>query len=169
MGRIGVLSRMLGWGLAVFVLIGCAAWGLNSRPRHVVWGRFGAGVEGNQVVAAWCSAPLARQGAAWKMGSGGMVVVGPRRVLLPSTTSAVIQVSSTNAPLVVTALDALYVPLVFAMPLLGLIAGALIWMGRRRAAPGHCRGCGYDLRGLGGGRCPECGRGGELGVAAGVG
>lgn len=29
---------------------------------------------------------------------------------------------------------------------------------RRRAAAGRCVSCGYDLRGLSSGRCPECGR-----------
>jgi hypothetical protein len=29
---------------------------------------------------------------------------------------------------------------------------------RRRFAPGHCRGCGYDLRGNESGVCPECGQ-----------
>ena len=28
---------------------------------------------------------------------------------------------------------------------------------RGRHIAGHCRGCGYDLRGLGAGMCPECG------------
>lgn len=37
------------------------------------------------------------------------------------------------------------------------------WLSRRA----RCRGCGYDLRGIGSGVCPECGRevGGEAGVA----
>lgn len=33
------------------------------------------------------------------------------------------------------------------------------WRARRRTQPEHvCRGCGYDLRGIGSGVCPECGK-----------
>lgn len=41
----------------------------------------------------------------------------------------------------------------FAVPLL-----AMAWFARprKRSLPGHCNGCGYDLRGLAG-TCPECG------------
>jgi hypothetical protein len=44
------------------------------------------------------------------------------------------------------------------MPLLPVgAATGLAWLGGRRARPGCCAGCGYDLRGLTGGVCPECG------------
>lgn len=33
----------------------------------------------------------------------------------------------------------------------------LFWLGRRRIPLGHCRKCGYDLRGNESGVCPECG------------
>lgn len=54
----------------------------------------------------------------------------------------------------------LWVPALAASPLLFL--GLLAW--RRRVRPGHCAGCGYDLRATGddprfAGRCPECGAG----------
>jgi hypothetical protein len=37
------------------------------------------------------------------------------------------------------------------------IGAAVLWVRSRRPLPGHCAGCGYDLRG-GCGVCPECGR-----------
>ncbi len=35
---------------------------------------------------------------------------------------------------------------------------ALLWLRRRRALPGHCQHCGYNLTGNVSGRCPECGQ-----------
>jgi hypothetical protein len=42
-------------------------------------------------------------------------------------------------------------------------AFAVVWLRRRRVPAGHCPGCRYDLRGVTGGVCPECGR--EIGGA----
>ena len=44
--------------------------------------------------------------------------------------------------------------------LLLVVAGPTVWLWRteRRVRPGHCPNCGYDLRGLNGGVCPECGK-----------
>jgi len=54
----------------------------------------------------------------------------------------------------------LHLPLYGPLALVGL---ATFWMWRahwrsHRFGPGHCTECGYDLRGAGRGRCPECGR-----------
>ena len=40
-----------------------------------------------------------------------------------------------------------------------LLFGAGVWWGRRGewTGKGVCRGCGYDVRGVVGGKCPECG------------
>jgi hypothetical protein len=52
------------------------------------------------------------------------------------------------------------VPLVIPAVLFGGITGALWWAKRRerrRLMIGHCRACGYDLKGLAASACPECG------------
>jgi hypothetical protein len=40
----------------------------------------------------------------------------------------------------------------------GVIASYFGLRGLSRKGAGCCRGCGYDLRGLSSGACPECGR-----------
>ncbi|MHC4092819.1 MAG: hypothetical protein ACYSVY_21515, partial [Planctomycetota bacterium] len=37
------------------------------------------------------------------------------------------------------------------------LATAILWYRDRRPPKGHCRGCGYNLRGNVSGVCPECG------------
>jgi hypothetical protein len=52
------------------------------------------------------------------------------------------------------------VPLFIPLALFGGVAGGLWWAHRRerrRAMIGYCRACGYDLKGLAAGSCPECG------------
>jgi hypothetical protein len=50
----------------------------------------------------------------------------------------------------------LVVPLYIPIVTLGVPGAALLFWQRRRH-PGTCPRCGYDLSGLAGGRCPECG------------
>jgi hypothetical protein len=51
----------------------------------------------------------------------------------------------------------------------GAVAGVLVWWTARAwmklPAPHECQGCGYDLRGLAAGDCPECGATRDVGEA----
>lgn len=49
------------------------------------------------------------------------------------------------------------VPLYLPFVVIGIPIAFLFWRDRRRFLDGHCRKCGYDLRGNVSGVCPECG------------
>ena len=54
-----------------------------------------------------------------------------------------------------------WIPPLILIPLPAYWLFAPAWRRRLRARRGLCLACGYDLRGSGGGRCPECGAGAE--------
>ena len=62
-------------------------------------------------------------------------------------------IPSVSGPLILN-----WISLPLWLPLLLLSAPtAWLWWTDRKVPPGHCIHCRYDLRGLDGGVCPECG------------
>ena len=55
------------------------------------------------------------------------------------------------------------------LTLVFIAPAAWLWVNRRKLRPTDCKRCGYDLRGLAGNKCPECGspRGDQATPAAG--
>lgn len=153
--------RRTAWFAAIPAVI-CAAgltWSL-LKPSWINYGGMTAGVTRGQVEVGWGTGQVTRDSNAWVIrGPQGFasILVGPRSSWRPSISSASIGISpgTTSTPLF--NLSALYIPLWPLIVLFGGVAALLGWRSRSTAVPGHCRKCGYDLRGIATERCPECG------------
>lgn len=129
------------------------------RPGTVGMGGLAVGVRSGQIEGAWSSGRVSRQPIAW----GVQTERGSASVLAPTglwwrPRAEVVDLGMTRPDGSPELLAVAMCPLWPVAVLGGGVAGMLWWRTRRVVMPGHCAGCGYDLRGLGGGRCPECGR-----------
>jgi hypothetical protein len=115
---------------------------------------------GRVEIASFSSA-FVRSGEVWVSASGPRILVGASSEWRPSRARAGIVVSGPTGAPVTTSLDVVYVPLGFVVGVMAVPAVGLWVMARRSVPAGMCRGCGYDLAGTRGERCPECGREGS--------
>lgn len=143
--------------VAAAALLALGLW----RPGTLATGGLAVGVKGGQVEVAWSSGRVSRQRIAW----GVQTERGSASVLAPSglwwrPRAEVVDLGMTRGDGSPELLAVAMCPLWPMAVLGGGVAGVLWWRTRRVVLPGHCAGCGYDLRGLGGGRCPECGAAG---------
>ncbi len=156
MGR-RVLRCGMWAALGASVLIGGAlALGL-ARPTWRGSGGLVVGVTSGRLEIARSDGALARQGNAWAVSCPqGMasILVGPESWWRPTSGAGRVGLGMPTATLT---LRVDYVPLWPWLALSVLASGLLWWRAGRRVLPGHCRECGYDLRGLSGDKCPECG------------
>jgi hypothetical protein len=158
-----VVALAIAWSLAI-VSSGLLIWGI-THPAWYCRGGLAMGVNRGRVEIARSSGAISRAPIAWDIqGPQGYasILVGPVSMWRPSSSSAAIGTSPNSAPAPLFTLTVVYLPLwPWALLTIG-VAGGLSWRWMRRVEPGHCGACGYDLRGLPAGRCPECGRAGMI-------
>ncbi len=158
-GRRGVwaaLSRLCG----VLALLTGAMWaaGNVSTPSVGAWGVC-ALVSPSQLQVAIANQPVRWSGDRWFFPVSSVAVIMPGSIIRPTIPEASMTLSMPAGATMTISLRVVNVPL-WQMLLVFLIAGGASWRFAARALPaGHCKACGYDLRGLGSGKCPECGEG----------
>lgn len=148
------------WAALVVVL---AAAGLLAiswlRPGSVGSGGLVVGLKGGQIEAAWGGSVLRRHRFGWEV----RTEVGVSAILMSDGVwwrprAETVPAGILDAKGRAVRLTRVTAPVWLIGAAGAAAAGGLCWRTRRVTLPGHCRGCGYDLRGLSGSRCPECGR-----------
>lgn len=158
-GRRGVwiaLWRMFG----VLALLTSAVWIAGNVSTPSVGARgVCARVSPSQLQVAIANQPVRWSGNRWFFPESSAAVIMPGSIIRPTMTEASMTVGTQAGATKTISLRVVNVPL-WQMLLAFLIAGGASWRFAARSFPvGHCHACGYDLRGLGSGRCPECGEG----------
>lgn len=131
------------------------------RDGWLSCGRCTIGVTQSQIELGWGSSSAHRSGRGWELrpqGAAVRIVMGPSCAWRPSWSGANVKVMASSSAVVPVSLTAVYVPLWLCTASLWMSAGIAWRFARPAAKRTGCPACGYDLRGLPAGRCPECGR-----------
>lgn len=155
-----VLSRWSGWALLVAAVMAACVWGVSlATSRHLSIGKHTIGFDQGAIEIGTGSVRIGRGPEGWVFPPGVRVVLDRPAGWLPAMNGARFWIGQGVAANTPMTLRVDYVRFAFLVPVL-LVPGVILWLlGRRRIKPGHCRGCGYDLRGLPAAGCPECGEG----------
>lgn len=164
--------RVLGWTLLVIGGVSWLAMAIGAvRPCATTVGRAGAMLGNGGVAITWATGAMGgfwHPGEAWPHWQldpvGAQVLVAPEQKWRPSTGEAGASVSSsfTFQGTVVTSPVLSASVRIYWMPLwwpgtFGILIGLPLLVWARTSTRGRCPHCGYDLRGLRGSNCPECG------------
>ena len=147
--------RWLRWGaiggLAISSLLLALLVAGAVKPHSRASGRWGYMLEHGRLGIVRASKPIAATYPTWQFG-GARIMLGRQSDVWPTTTSAAITIGTAT-----TTLKALWLPLAVPLIVVGAAAVGLAVLARRVRVVGACGACGYDLAGLRGVPCPECG------------
>lgn len=158
-GRRGTWTAM-SWLCGVLALLTGALW----IAGNVTVPSVGAGgvcvlVSPSQLHIAIANQPVEWSRKRWYFPNATAAMVMPGNVMRPTMPQASMTVGTQAGAIATISLRVVNVPL-WQLLLVFLIAAGVSWRIAARMFPvGHCSACGYDLRGLGSGKCPECGEG----------
>lgn len=155
-----VMWAMAGLGAAAMALL-VLGWALPAGSAAAGHGRYGVRIERGVLEIVRGSHDVSWMGRGWLQsasGQKGLVINASSSVWRPNVRTARMVMGTSAGGATRVTLDALYVPLWPWVAGPGLIAGLLLWRLPRRHGAGMCAACGYDVRGIRGEKCPECGR-----------
>ncbi len=154
-------ARAWFWLCAVLAvgLTGMLVWSYAS-PRPTGVARRSLALRDGGVEFGWASHPFRRDERGWSFRTAqpARILLGRASAVVPTTSGASVNITLPNGTgATAITLRVLFVPIwPWAAALTG-VSALLFWRSRRIAVPGHCGACGYDVRGLPGSKCPECG------------
>ncbi len=133
---------------------------IPARSSSLSAGRIGVRIERGTVEAVWATHDVTWTTNRWSMSASGRkaaVMNWSDSAWRPNLKTARMIVGGSAGSGTLITLDAAYVPLwPWVVGPLG-IAGMLWWRLPRMLEAGSCAACGYDIRGIRGEKCPECG------------
>ncbi len=151
---------VMSWLCVVLAMLTGALWiAGNVATPSVGAGGVCALVSPSHLQVAIANQPVEWSRNRWYFPNATAAVIMPETVMRPTMPEASMTVGTQTGAIVTISLRVVNVPL-WQLLLVFLIAGGVSWRIAARMFPiGHCGACGYDLRGLGSGKCPECGEG----------
>ncbi|MCC6969722.1 MAG: hypothetical protein IT434_05820 [Phycisphaerales bacterium] len=154
------ILRVVMWLCAASALLMVVSW---------IWGSFGTcsigggglrvSVTASQLQLAIANQPVIRRPEAWYFPRASVGVLLPSSNVRPTTSTAAMTAATPSGSTVTISLRVVSAPLWQLLLVLLIVIGGAWRLSRRVCPAGHCSACGYDLRGLGSGKCPECGEG----------
>lgn len=163
-GRRSTLAAWTCWAVVVVCALLLAmsllmpwSWAAGQWGAVLGRGQLGVGHASHDLVTTW---PQGTDNPLWQFaGSGMRAQVWSPAPWRPSRSDLVMTFAGApNAVSPVMTFEVQWIPLWWPLVLFAAAAIAFTLHARRTKLAGQCPHCGYDLRGLAPGTCPECGR-----------